>query len=57
MIHPTQKTSWSSKQSQEEKYDMLHIDVTGGLTIMFESGEIDAHGSFDYLKEESVSVS
>ena len=53
-FHPHQKTHWTSRQTKKEKYDMLHIDVTGDIQVMLDVGGINAQGSFNYLEEELV---
>ena len=42
--HPKQKSLWTSQQSIDEKFDMLHVDVTGAVELVIKMGKINADG-------------
>ena len=52
--HPYEETSWTRKQTQKEKFEMLKIDLSGNVDIMLMLGKINAGGSFRYLDEKEV---
>lgn len=54
--HPAEKSYWTDKQTFQEKYDMLEIDITGNIKVMLSMAEITAEGSFRYLTEKLVRI-
>ena len=45
---------WTSAQTNSEKFDMLMIDLGGGVQIDLAMAKIRAKGSFKYLQETKV---
>ena len=67
--HPKQRSLWTVQQSLDQKFKMLHIDVSGSIQTMIGLGKLNADGlkfrkeinfiynisgSFKYLDEEKV---
>ena len=52
--HPKQEIMWTSAQTNSEKFDMLMIDLGGGVQIDLAMAKIRAKGSFKYLQETKV---
>ena len=52
--HPKQEMKWTSAQTDSEKFDMLMVDLGGGVVIDLKMAKITAKGSFKYLQETKV---
>ena len=54
--HPKEESFWTGSLTEEEKYDLLNIDVTGsvGLALPDILGKVKATGSLQYLQEDKV---
>merc|ERR1719308_714512 len=50
--HPKQKSLWTSQQSLDQKFEMLHVGVEGSVQTMIGLGKLNADGSFEYLEEK-----
>ena len=56
--HPKEETFWTGSQSEEEKYNLIDIDVTGSVGIALPDivGKVKATGSLNYLEENKVNI-
>ena len=52
--HPSEKSYWTQRQTDEEKLDLLKIDVSGNVDVFLYVAEFHAGGSFGYLDEKQV---
>ena len=52
--HPSEKSHWTHRQTDEEKYDLLKIDVAGSVDVLLTLAAFHAGGSFGYLEEKQV---
>ena len=52
--HPEERTTWTSSQTPNEKFDLLDFSVSGSVGLNLEITEVKATGSFSYLQKEAV---
>ena len=52
--HPEERTTWTSSQTPDEKFDLLAFSVSGSVGLNLEITEVKATGSFSYLQKEAV---
>ena len=54
--HPKQKSHWTTQQSLDEKFDMLHVDVSGAIQTMIKMGKLNADGLLALLKSNKFQL-